>query len=125
MSTESVKETEGFNLEPRNDHDPQDEGPGSASSNVQFQVVTLFVWIGAFALLILGVKHAREAHVKPPKLIMPVVHLVPWCIALLERRRIRKSLPLTPQYQSLAQTAITRVSWVGYVILSLVEYWLY
>jgi hypothetical protein len=56
---------------------------------------------------------------------MPVIHLVPWCVALVERRRIHKFLSLMPQGELLIQTAITRVLWVGYVTLALAEYWLY
>jgi hypothetical protein len=105
-------------------HD-EEGGPSGASSKVQFQVLSLFVWMGAFVLLFAGMKHARETHLSPPKLIMPVIHLVPWCVALVERRRIHKFLSLMPQGELLIQTAITRVLWVGYVTLALAEYWLY
>jgi hypothetical protein len=103
----------------------EEEGASDVPSNLKFEVLTLLAWLGALVLLIASVKHALKAHLNLPKLAMPAVHLAPWCIALLERRRIRTTLSLTPQYQSLVQAAITRVSWVGYVTLSLVEYWLY
>jgi hypothetical protein len=103
----------------------EEGGLSGTSGSVQFQAVTLFVWIGAFALLIASVKHAREGHLNDPRLVMPVIHLVPWCIALLERRRIRTLLSLMPQDQSLIEKVITRVLWTGYVTLALVEYWLY
>jgi hypothetical protein len=105
-------------------HD-EEGGATRTSSNVLFEALTLVVWLGAFALLIASVKHARGASPNLPKLIMPVIHLVPWCTALVERRRIRTSLSLTQQDQVLIQTLITRVVWAGYVTLTLVEYWLY
>ena len=103
----------------------EEAGLNGTSPLVLFQALTVFVWIGAFALLIAIVKHAREGHLNPPRLVMPVIHLVPWCIALVERRRIRKFLSLMPQDQFLIQKAITRVLWSGYLALALVEYWLY
>ena len=105
-------------------HD-EEAGPDGASNSVQFQALTLFVWIGAVALLIASVKHAQEGHLIPPRLVMPVIHLVPWCIALVERKRIRTFLSLMPQDQSLIEKAITRILWTGYITLTLVEYWLY
>jgi hypothetical protein len=98
--------------------------PDCASDSVQFQTLTLFVWIGAVALLIAGVKRAQGGHLSPPRLVMPALHLVPWCIALVERRRIRRIL--SPQRdQCLIKKVITRVLWTGYLTLTLVEYWLY
>lgn len=103
-------------------HD-EEGGLNGTSPTVLFQALTVFVWIGAFALLIATAKHAREGHLNPPRLVMPVIHLVPWCIALVERRRIIRTL--MPRDQSLIEKVITRVLWTGYVTLALVEYWLY
>ena|SRR5689334_24577978 len=95
-----------------------------ASDSILFQSLTLFAWIGAVVLLIAGVKHSQGGHLNAPRLVMPAVHLVPWCIALAERRRICRLL--SPQQdQSLIKKAITRVLWTGYLTLALVEYWLY
>jgi|SRR5579864_2645736 len=102
-----------------------ERGLNGTSPTVLFQAVSVFVWIGVFALLVAAAKQARDGHLNPPRLLMPVIHLVPWCIALLERRRIRKFLSLMPRDEALIQKAITGVLWSGYLALALVEYWLY
>ena len=125
MSAAFVNETERLNLGHGNDDLRNERGLNGTSSLVKFQVLTLFVWIGAIALLIASVKNAREGYINLPRLLMPAIHLVPWCIGLVERRRIRTFLSLTPQDESVIQKAITGVLWTGYITLALVEYWLY
>src|SRR6266576_870402 len=74
----------------------------------------------------LRVPSTRERDISPLlDSFMPAIHLVPWCIALVERRNIRKLLSLMPQDEFLIHRAVKRVLWSGYVTLAVVEYWLY
>lgn len=99
--------------------------PGGASRSIQFQALTFFVWIGAVTLLIAGAKRAQKGYLDPTRLLMPAIHLVPWCIALVGRRSIRTLPSLTEQNESLIEKVSSRVLWAAYLTLTLVEYWLY
>lgn len=103
------------------DIDEQEMG----TANIQFQVLTAFVWIGVFFLLVLDVREAREGAIKSYKLMTPLIHLAPWCVGVVERRRIQRSTPALREGQSQVQKALTRILWSGYLALTLVEYWLY
>jgi hypothetical protein len=101
---------------------------GGIAPDILFQILTLFVWIGALALLVLSVKHVRDWHFDLRRFVMPVIHLVPWCIAAVERRKVSKFLSngAMPQDQlPLVLRTLTRILWSGYLTLSLVEYWFY
>jgi hypothetical protein len=126
MLTAYVKETDSSTQE-HNMATIEDErrGINGTSPNVLFQALTIFVWIIGLGLLIGAAKYVREGHVSPFRLVIPVIHFVPWGIGILERRRIRAFLSLATHDQSLIQAAITRVLWTGYLALAFVEYWLY
>ena len=47
-------------------HDEKGRISGT-SPTVLFQLLTIFVWIGAFALLVASAKHAREGHLNPSR----------------------------------------------------------
>ena len=97
------------------------------SPSVLFQALTFFVWIGALALLAASVKQAQKGHPDPRRFVMAVIHPIPWCVAVVERRRVRKFLSNTVMLQdpSIIHVTVTRIVWSGYLILALVEYWFY
>src|SRR6266480_3433817 len=69
------------------------------SPSVLFQALTFFVWIGALALLAASVKQAQKGHPDPRRFVMAVIHPIPWCVAVVERRRVRKFLSNTVMLQ--------------------------
>jgi hypothetical protein len=103
------------------------EDESGTSPDVLFQLITLFVWAGAIVLLVLSAKHLRNGALDFPRLLMPGIHLIPWGIAVLERRRINKFLSNNEMPRHLSPPilrGLMGVLWSGYLVLTLVEYWL-
>jgi hypothetical protein len=124
MLTMCVSETEGgpvIGAEKR-----ESEELSGVHPNVEFQIITLFVWICAVALLIPGVRHWREGHYDLSYLAMPVLHLGPWFIAVVERKRVQRlSGTVGPREILRIQKTIARLSGSGYWILAVFEYLVY
>jgi hypothetical protein len=100
-------------------------GQNGIAPTVKFQALTIFVCASAIALLIASVKRWRGGQHDVFILAMPAIHVVPWCFALMERKRVQRLRTIAPQDQSLIQTAIANISWAGYIALAAFEYWLY
>jgi hypothetical protein len=98
------------------------------TQHAQNQILTLFVWISALALFISSRKYWHGGYYNNGRLWLPLLHLVPWYVALTERRRLL-GLTAKKQYGAdvafLFQQAFFRLLWVGYIVLIVVEYSLY
>jgi uncharacterized membrane protein len=98
------------------------------TERAQFQLLTLFVWIGVFILVVQSRKYWNLGGLDNCRLWLPMIHILPWYVGLSERKRV-SSLAHNEVYSSdslsLLSQVMLRILWVSYVVLVLIEYSLY
>jgi len=103
----------------------------SLSQHAQFQALSLFVWAFCLAIVVTAAMHWQRGHHFEPALVLPIVHLLPWCVGVIERRRVLKRYGTTQrhlgpegiceQQESPNLQSLIRVLWGAYSTLFIVE----
>ena len=99
-----------------------------ATPTAQFQLVTLFAWLGALALLVGSIRFLRIGNYANVRVSLPIGHLLPWVVGWMERRRLLRSCDganIDGSAEEALQKPILRLLWAVYLVLSIVEYSLY
>lgn len=99
-----------------------------ATLHAQFQILTLFVFVSALILIIASRRYWHQGRYSDPRMLLPVIHVLPWYTALLERRRLSKLTSRKehgPELNGAFEQTILRLLWAGYMVLALVEYSFY
>lgn len=94
------------------------------SPRAQFQILTVCVWISDFLLLFAVFNYVRAGHRIDSRCSLPLLHLLPWWIGFIERRRLLKQPPeliATQRYIPLSPQAFTRLLWGAYAALVNIE----
>jgi hypothetical protein len=100
----------------------------SAAPRAQFHILSLFVWVSASILIILSRNYWHNGKAFDPRVALPVVQLMPWFIAVLERRRLSKLASregFSSEFGQLRDVTILRLLWAGYLALAIAECILY
>ena len=56
--------------------------------HAQSQILTVFVWVSAFVLIVSSRRYWHLGLFGNSRLLLPVLHLLPWYIAFSERNRL-------------------------------------
>ena len=95
------------------------------SFRAQYQLVALFVWLSAAIFLLHSLKYWHPWRYSDTRAILPIMHFLPWLVALNERRLLKKRAlagELDPSCARAFQQALLRLLWASYIVLVIVEY---
>jgi hypothetical protein len=92
---------------------------------VEFQSITLAVWIIFLILLKTGSRYWYRPGEMNPRVLLPAFNLLPWLAGWLELKRAVSIGLLTDDQYVTVQKAIVRLLGSLYIVLSVVEYVLY
>ena len=84
------------------------------SEQAQFETLSVFVWVFFVAIGITIVRRWEHFHRFEPSFVLPVFHVLPWLVGMIERRTVKKHEELCPQ-------SVIRVLWGAYSSLFAVE----
>jgi hypothetical protein len=100
---------------------PSDDG---FSFRAQYQLVALLVWISGSMFMFHSLKYWHPWHYSNIRSVLPILHFLPWVVALTERRRETRRL-LTDVCSSSCSIAFQRVLvrslWSTYLVLFIIE----
>lgn len=95
------------------------------SFRAQYQLVALFVWLTAAVFLLHSLKYWHPWRYSDTRAILPIMHFLPWVVALVERKRQKKlsqAGEFDPSCARVFDQSILRLLWASYIVLAIVEY---
>jgi len=112
----------------------KNRGPfeSSFSQRAQFEALSSFVWASFLVLAITALVRWQHIHHFEVAFMLPVVHLLPWYVGMIERRRrVIESRGMGQQHSELdgnnetkevhCSQSLIRVLWGAYSTLLMVE----